>query len=131
MIVGTAKRHKETDKQNPTRYYSSRQEKDVAQAVNGRQTSNSGATMFGGKGDVLTSGRNGFIIECKTRTKSSASITIQKEWFNKLKEEALLTGTPHHAVVFNFGPNEENHYIIDEYLFNALQQYLSTLDDSI
>jgi hypothetical protein len=43
----------------------------------------------------------------------------------------MLTGTPHQAVVFNFGPGEENHYIIDEYLFKALQEYLESLDETL
>lgn len=128
MILGTAKRTKEGEKPTPTRYYSSRQEKAVAEATGGKQTPNSGATMFK-KGDVIASGRNGFLIECKTRTKHTDSITIRKEWFDKNKDECLLTGTPHETVVFNFGPGEENHYIIDEYLFQALQEYLNSLED--
>ena len=63
--------------------------------------------------------------------KSSESISIKKEWFEKNKQECMLTGTPHQAVVFNFGPGEENHYIIDEYLFKALQEYLESLDETL
>ena len=37
----------------PTRYYSNRQEKKVAKEVNGKQTKNSGATLFQ-KSDVYT-----------------------------------------------------------------------------
>lgn len=33
-------------------------------------------------------------------------------------------GKEHSAIVFNFGPGEENHYIIDEYLFLELLEYL-------
>ena len=47
-----------------TRWYSNRQEKKVAKAVNGKQTANSGATAFQ-KGDVTT---NDWLIECKTKT---------------------------------------------------------------
>lgn len=130
MIIGTAKRIKEGQKSEPTRHYSDKQEKAVAKSVGGRQTSNSGATLFD-KGDVVVKGKNGFLLECKTKTTSSNSITIQKSWFSKNKEECLLTGTPHEAVVFNFGPDEENHYIIDEYLFKALQEYLNSLEDTL
>ncbi len=130
MIIGTAKRNKEGAKPLPTRHYSSRQEKTVAKAVGGKVQKNSGATDFA-KGDIVTSGRNSFLIECKTKTSASESISIKKEWFEKNKQECLLTGTPHQAVVFNFGPGEENHYIIDEYLFQFLKDKLDELEETI
>lgn len=130
MILGTAQRNREGAKPVATRTRSDKQEKSVVKATGGQQTKNSGATMFQ-KGDVLTSGRNGFLLECKTKMSSSESISIKKEWFDKNREECLLTGTPHQAIVFNFGPGEENHNIIDEYLFQALQEYLNSLDDTI
>lgn len=130
MVIGTAKRNKEGVKPAPTRTYSTRQEKSVAKAVGGNVQKNSGATAFD-KGDVIISGKNGFLLECKTKTTHSESISIKREWFEKNRQECLLTGTPHQAVVFNFGPSEENHYIIDEYLFKALQSYLDTLDETL
>lgn len=130
MIIGTAKRNKEGAKPLPTRSYSSKQEKSVSEAVGGKVQKNSGATAFA-KGDVITSGKNSFLLECKTKTSASESISIKKEWFEKNKQECLLTGTPHQAVVFNFGPGEENHYIIDEYLFLELLNHLNTLEENI
>jgi hypothetical protein len=130
MVIGTKKRTKENEQTKPTRYYSARQETAVSKAVGGKVQKNSGATAFD-KGDVIVSGKNGFLLECKTKTSASESISIRKEWFEKNKQECLLTGTPHQAVVFNFGPGEENHYIIDEYLFKALQSYLDTLDETL
>ena len=130
MVIGTAKRNKEGAKPLPTRHYSSRQEKAVAKAVNGKVQKNSGATDFL-KGDIVTSGRNSFLLECKTKTSTSESISIKKEWFEKNRQECLLTGTPHQAVVFNFGPGEENHYIIDEYLFQFLKDKLDELEDTL
>ena len=130
MVIGTAKRNKEGAKPLPTRHYSSRQEKAVAKAVNGKVQKNSGATDFL-KGDIVTSGRNSFLLECKTKTSASESISIKKEWFEKNRQECSLTGTPHQAVVFNFGPGEENHYIIDEYLFQFLKDKLDELEDTI
>ena len=92
MAFGTRERVKETDKPKPTRYYSNKQEKAVATAVNGKQTKNSGATPFQ-KGDVLTSGEQSFLLECKTKTTHSDSISIKKEWFekNKPNEELMYT----------------------------------------
>ena len=101
MVVGTAKRIKEGEKSKPTRYYSDRQEKQIVKAVGGKQTKNSGATLFQ-KGDILT---DQFLLEAKTKTTSSESISIKKEWFIKNKSEALFMGKPYSALVFNFGPD--------------------------
>lgn len=109
---------KETTK--PTRYYSSKQEKSVAEAVSGKQTANSGATMFQ-KGDVVN---DLFLIECKTKTKSCDSITVHKEWIEKNRDESIFMNKEYSAVAINFGPDEENYYIIDEQLFNLLTEYL-------
>lgn len=100
----------------PTRYYSSRQEKIVAERIKGQTTKNSGATMFS-KGDILT---EDYIVECKTKTKNSDSITIKKEWLDKLEEEALFMGKQKNALVFSFGPSSSNYYIISEELFREL-----------
>jgi hypothetical protein len=130
MILGTAKRNKEGQKATPTRVYSKKQETAVAKSVGGKVQKNSGATLFD-KGDVIVSGKNGFLLECKTKTTPSESISIKKEWFEKNKQEAMFMGKPYSAVVFNFGPGEENHYIIDEYLFLELLNHLNTLDENI
>lgn len=102
--------------QKPTRYYSSKQEQSIAKQFNGNQTKNSGATMFI-KGDVSL---DNFLIEAKTKTTHSKSITIHKEWIDKNKQEAIFMGKPYSAIAFNFGPDEENHYIIDSELFEIL-----------
>ena len=130
MAIGLRQRVKEGDTPKPTRFYSTKQEKAVAKAVGGKQTANSGATPWQ-KGDVTTKGSNGFLIECKTKTSHSESISIKKEWFEKQKQEATFMGKPYSAVVFNFGPGEENHYIIDEYLFLELISHLDTLTENI
>lgn len=122
MARGVAIRQKEGEK-TPTRTFSSKQEKDIAKAVGGNQTKNSGATPWQ-KGDVLTDGGESFLIEAKTKTSHSDSISIKKDWFLKNKQEAVFMGKKHTAIVFNFGPNEENHYIIDEYLFQELLEHL-------
>ena len=115
----------ETNK--PTRYFSKKQEDNVAKVIGGRTTPNSGATPWA-KGDVQTSGENSFLIECKTKTSPSQSITIKKEWFEKNRDEMIFNNKEHQAIVFSFGPGEENHYIIDEYLFLELLEYLKAKD---
>jgi len=108
-------------RQRATRYYSSRQEKAVAKAIGGRTIVNSGATPFQ-KGDVAT---NDFSIECKTKTTRVSSHSIKKEWIDKQKIEALSMGKSNWALAFNYGPNEENYYIISEKMFGKLIEYMS------
>lgn len=103
----------------PTRFYSNQQEKKVAKAVSGKQTANSGATLFQ-KGDVVTAD---FLIEAKTVTKEQKTFTIKKEWFEKNREEAFAMGKPYSALVFDFGDGEQ-HYVIDQKLFSMLLKYL-------
>lgn len=102
-----------------TRYFSNKQEKKVAKTIGGKQTANSGATKFS-KGDVYT---DEWLLECKTKTKDSNSMTIQREWFEKNNEEAFAMGKSYNAVVIDFGDGK-NHYIIDENLFLKLVKYL-------
>ena len=120
-LVKVAQRNKEGEK-HPTRYYSKKQESAVAESLKGKKTKNSGATMFGGKADVLT---NDFAIECKTKTTDSESISIKKSWIEKLKRESLFDGKSHYALAINFGSDSPNYYIIDEFSF---QEYISSLE---
>lgn len=129
MAFGIKQRQQE-NKPLPTRYYSHKQETTVAQKLNGKITPNSGATAFGGKGDVVLPSSNGntFLCECKTKTTNSESISIKREWFEKNKAEMVADGKDHQVLIFNFGPDapyNENHYVIDEYLFIELQNYLN------
>ena len=102
-----------------TRKYSNLQEKRIAKKLHGRKQLNSGATMFQ-KGDVIT---DKILIECKTKVKESKSISIQKDWIEKLKEEAFTMRRPYWAITFNFGDNED-YFIINEKLFKQLMEGL-------
>lgn len=123
MAVGVRTRYKEDKPDKSTRFFSKKQETSIAEAVGGKRTPNSGAT-FGTKGDVLT---EDWLLEAKTKTRHSETITIHEDWFRKNKEEAVFMGKPFSALVFNFGPDEENHYVIDEDLFIILQDALEDL----
>lgn len=109
------RRHR-IDKIQPTRHYSKVQENSVASKFNGSRTLNSGATPFQ-PGDVVL---DKFLLECKTKVRPSDSMTIHKEWLEKNEKEALFSGKQYSAIAFNFGPDEKNYYIIDEYLFETL-----------
>lgn len=98
------------------RFYSNKQEKQIAKAVGGKQVANSGATRFA-KGDVTT---DKWLIEAKTCTKEKRSFTIKEDWLIKNKEEAFDMGKDYNALAFNFGPDTQNYYVIDEYTFKEL-----------
>lgn len=121
MAIELITREKDNQK-TPTRVFSKRQEKDVAKATGGKVNPNSGATDFGGKADVNIS--NLISVECKTKTTKSKSVSIKKEWLDKLKQETVFDGHKYSALAFSFGPGEENHYIIDEELFIKLCEVL-------
>lgn len=114
MKIGLIERNKENKK--PTRYYSKKQETNISKKFNGKRQPNSGATKFK-KGDVAL---DNVLIECKTKTSKSDSIKINKEWIIKNKSEALFMGKDYSVIAFNFGPNEENYYIINEDLMEIL-----------
>ena len=95
-----------------TRYFSNKQEKAVAKAIGGKKTANSGATMFS-KGDCYN---DAWLIECKTKTTPSDSISIKRDWLEKNEEEAFAMHKQHSALAFNFGDLHyaKNYYIISE-----------------
>lgn len=124
-LINTIKREKNGQK-DPTRAYSKKQENYVAKKFDGDRVKNSGATLFS-KGDVNLD-KQSFLIECKTKTSPSESISIKKEWLEKNAKESLFMGKKYSALAFNFGPNEKNYYIIDEYLFEELLNKLDKDD---
>ena len=98
-----------------TRYFSNKQEKHIAKELGGKQTANSGATPFY-KGDVTL---EDWLIEAKTKTTPSESMSIKREWLDKNEEEAFAMQKSHSALCFNFGDirNPKNYYIISEQEF--------------
>ena len=82
-----------------TRYYSSKQEKQIAKTVDGKLQPNSEATLFS-KGDVKN---DEWLFEAKTCIKEQESFNIKKEWLDKLKQESFAMRKEFFALVFNFG----------------------------
>lgn len=104
------------DRLKPTRYYSNKQEKYVANKVDGYQTVNSGATRFK-KGDISCPD---ILIECKTSVTEKNSFSVKKDILDKLKQESFSMGKDNCVLVFNFGPGTKNYYILDEKYFLEL-----------
>jgi hypothetical protein len=107
----------------PTRFYSSKQEKRIAKAVNGQRVVNSGATAFS-KGDVRT---DDWLFAAKTKTSESQSFSIKKEWLLKNKEEMFAMGKSYNALVFDFGDGN-NYYVLDEKTFLQMKELLDEQD---
>ncbi len=124
-LINIAQRDKD-GKKEPTRFYSKKQENDLAKHFEGERVKNSGATKFA-KGDVTL---DKWLLEAKTKMTPSKSMTIQKEWLEKNNQEALFMGKPYSALAFNFGPDEKNYYIINEELFDFLVQHIDDFEES-
>ena len=101
-----------------TRYFSSKQEKAVARTIKGNVVPNSGAIRFGA-GDVQL---DDWLVECKTKTSPSKSMSIQREWLEKNEEEAFSLGKEHSVLCFDFGDlhNSQRYYILSEREFKRL-----------
>lgn len=105
----------------PTRYYSKKQEKQVAKTVGGKIVPNSGAIKFGA-GDVQT---DNILIECKTCVQEKKSFSIKKEWLDKNEEEAFSVGKQYSVLAFNFGEDTDNYYVLNERAFKKFLELLS------
>lgn len=91
------------------------QEKRIANKIGGREVSNSGATKFD-KGDVSNLE---WLIEAKTKATSAQSMTVQREWMEKIKAEALSQRKPYHAVAISFD-NKKDYFILEDEFFYRL-----------
>ncbi len=104
------------EKENrPTRFYSKLQEKAVAKSLGGTNDIQSGGGNFN-KYDVLV---DEWVIECKTKVTPHESMTIHKEWFDKVEEERAQMLKSYAAVCFSFGDGK-NYYAMDEKTFKFL-----------
>lgn len=112
-----------TTNENSTRFYSQKQEDNVAKALGGYRVSNSGAGHFV-KSDVIVKDAS-LSIECKTVTSSKKSFSIKKEWIEKHKQEAFSNNLDNTALAISFEPEgKENYYVISEKLMKFLVEKL-------
>lgn len=112
-----------TKNKESTRYYSERQEQQIVKVLGGRQTTNSGAGRWE-KSDILI---GNVLIEAKTLMTPQISHSIKKVWLETLKENAFAVNK-NGVLAFNFGPDEENFYIINEDLMKRLLELLNRED---
>lgn len=110
-----------SDNKKPTRYYSKKQENNVAKTTGGTTVKNSGATMWQ-KGDVNVKDVS-MLIECKTCVEPKKSFSIKKEWITKNRDECHFMGKDHSVISFNFGESE-NFYILEEKDFQLFLEFL-------
>ena len=108
---------------NSTRAAADRHEKSICKALGAKQQSNSGAGMFR-KGDVVQNEAS-LLIEAKTTMTDKESFSIKKDWIIKNKEEAFAIRKSNSCICFNFGPEQENYYVIDERLMKFLVEKLA------
>jgi len=78
---------------------------------------NSGAIWFN-KSDVIS--RN-FRIEAKTKIKPSKSITIKKEWLEKIENEAFLTNKIP-SLAFSFGEGKDYFILTDKDFYEIVEK---------
>lgn len=117
------------NKRLSTRYYSKQQENKAASILGGKPVANSGARPYQ-KGDVTKSAdytdpenysaQESWLLECKTCMTDKQSFAIKKQWLETIKEEAFQAGKNNYALVFSFGPKQENYYILSEKKFKEL-----------
>ena len=93
-----------------TRDYSRIQEEKVADLVGGRVVKGSGSGMFA-KGDVVSPEA---LYECKTKTKPSKSHSLKKEWFDKVRKEALFKGKEFAIIAFDYGDSGDQYFAMHQ-----------------
>ena len=113
---------KKIDKES-TRFYSTNHENSICKALNAQRQSNSGAGNFQ-KGDVVHKEAD-MLIEAKCSMSSKSSFSIKKDWLEKNKEESFYIRRSSNALCFNFEPEGNNYYVINEKLMKFLIEKLS------
>ena len=109
-----------TNNKNSTRFYSDRHEKRTAKSLNAKVQTSSGSSAFL-KGDVVS---NNCLIECKTRESEVKSVSIKKEWLDKIEEQCFAMGKRFPILAFDFGDGE-NYYVIND---RVMKQFIEWLD---
>ena len=108
---------KNTNKES-TRYFSDKHEKSICKVLHAVQQPNSGAGNWR-KGDVVQKAAS-MLIEAKCSMSEKQSFSVKKDWIIKNREEKFAQRLYNSCICFNFEPDGENFYIIDEKLMKFL-----------
>ena len=87
------------------------QTKYIAKFLNGKETIRSGATLAGGKGDLVIPEA---LLECKTYMQLKDSFTVKREWLTKIQKERLEDRKQFAFLAINFGGegHKDNHIVM-------------------
>lgn len=111
-----------TKNKESTRYFSNQHETKICNILNAIKQANSGAGKFAA-GDCINKNAS-LLIECKTTMTDKNSISIKKEWLDKIEEERKIKRMSNKLLAFSFGPESPNYFIIDEKLATFLVEKL-------
>ena len=103
------------ESKKPNRFFSKKQETAGCAYLGMKKTANSGATTFD-KGDGKD---ENLLVEFKTVTKPQQSVTMQKEWLEKIQEEAFSRGKDIGILIFDFGTQKA----ADQYVVMRIQDF--------
>jgi len=109
-----------TKNQQSTKFFSNAQEEYISKLLGGRKVAGSGSPNFCA-GDVII---DDFLIECKTSMKPKSSFSIKKDWIDKNERERKDSQLPYSALCFQFEPNGENYFVVNERTFKILYENL-------
>lgn len=110
-----------TNNKNSTRYYSDRHEKKTAKKLGARVQTSSGSSDFL-KGDLYT---DQCLIECKTSETEKKSVSVKKEWLEKIDEQCFAMGKKYPILAFDFGDGN-NYYILNEKVMRKFVEFLDS-----
>ena len=105
-------------KKGTSRYYSSKQEHAIADLLDAKVVPNSGACNFA-VSDVIA---DNWIFEAKTCMSPKQSFSLKKDWFEKNERERMDAQKPYSALVFSFGEDETNYFVIPEKTFKLMYE---------
>lgn len=105
-----------------TRYFSDKQELSICKSLGASKQPNSGAGKFR-KGDCFHQEAS-LLIEAKCNMTEKESFSVKKDWIIKNKQECLAQRLSNSCIAFNFGPDQENYFVINERLMKFLVEKL-------
>ena len=95
------------------------QEKRIARLFGGETTPRSGAGAWK-KGDILTGGEDGWLVECKTTVAPAKSFSVQKSVLDKADKERAQMRKQNLALAFTLGDNFDDYFVLDKRVMSSI-----------